>query len=157
MGTGYLYDVARLIATVSGLYATYCGDGDGATVTSLPENLNEKTPVAVVIDGSVEVTAASWQRQKVAPEVHVMVARNHGDGLGAAYELARSFRGPLLAAIQGGVTSTEIDSGSLVITGFRQIEDREWPRDSGRWYLSLPCELELKLNSAVSYLPPTRP
>lgn len=149
-GTGYLYDIARLVAGVAGLNGTYCGEGDGDTVRALPESLEDGTPAAVVLDGDEAVTAANWERHRSTPEIHVYVSRSAG--LGAGYELARSFKGPILAAVRAGVSSDEI--ASLVLTGYRQIETREWPVESGRWYFVLPVTLECVANVTVTYSPP---
>lgn len=149
MGTGYLYDLAAHLQPIAGLKGTYCGDGNGATVAAMPPALPD-TPAAVVLDGDQAVTAASWERSTIAPEAHIYVSQDKG--LGASYELARSFKPLVLARIRLAMTTTEI--ASVVLTSFRAIEDREWPLQSGRHYFVLPCVFEIKVNVATAYQPP---
>jgi hypothetical protein len=150
-GVGYLYDIARHVQPIAGLNATLCGEGDGSTVGELPRNLPD-TPAAVVLDGDEGVIPGNNERWQLAPEVHIYVAQDQG--LGAAYELARSFKPLLLARFQASITTTELVS--LVIREFRQIEDRAWPVDSERHYFVLPCVLEGRVDKQVTYNPPTR-
>lgn len=150
MGTGYLYDIAVHAAAIAGLKATHCGDGSGSTVTALPASL-EDSPAAVVFDGEHPVIPGNWERWTINPEIHIYVSQ--APSLGAAYELARSFKALVLARFRQSITTDEISS--LVVTSFRAIEDREWPIESGRHYFVLPCVLEAKVNVSTTYQPPT--
>ena len=152
MGTGYLYDIAAHIAPTTGLKGTYCGDGDGDDVGALPMNLPD-SPVAVVLDGEHGVISGQPERWQVEPEIHIYVA--YAEGIGAAYERARSFKSLLLARIRASITSAEIAHGSLVLLRFREIEDREWPAGSGKHYWVLPAVLQVRVNVSTTYFPPT--
>lgn len=150
MGTGYLYDIAVHVAVTAGLKGTYCGDGSGSTVDALPMSLPD-SPVAVVLDGEHPIIAGTWERWQLSPEVHIYVSQ--AEGLGAAYERARSFKALLLERLRASITTTEI--ASLVPMRFREIEDREWPVASGRHYWVLPFVMEARVNVSTTYQPPT--
>ncbi len=150
-GTGYLYDLARHIQPITGLKATFCGEGDGVNVKPLPMSLPD-SPVAVVLDGTEGVIPGNAERWQVVPEVHIYVSQ--AEGLGFAYERARSFKPLVLTRIQASMTTTEFDH--IVLTQFREIEDRVWPIDSTRHYFVLPCVFEGRVNKSVTYQPPTR-
>lgn len=152
MGSGYLYDIARHFEPLTGLAGTYCGDGDGDTVKAFPMSLPD-SPAAVVLDGEQGIIAGPAERWQISPELHIYVA--YAEGIGAAYERARSFKVPILVRVRASITSTEIATGSFVLMRFREIEDREWPIGSGRHYWVLPCEFQARVNVPTLYNPPT--
>jgi hypothetical protein len=153
MTAGYLYDIARHFAAVAGLKGTYCGagDGPGQPVQALPTSLPD-SPSLVVFDAEEGVVPGNAERWQVGAELHLYVSQ--AEGLGAAYERARSFKPLLLTRLQASITTTELNS--LVFTTFRPIEERAWPADSERRYFVLPCVLEGRVNKSVTYVPPTR-
>lgn len=135
MGADWLYNCARAVTDIEGIRAVHCGDGNSDYgVRPLPASL-PATPAIVVWEGEEGPSAngAGWERHPVNPEIAVYVAREAD--IGKSYELVRSFKRPVEAAIRarakayGTLERWEIGTWS-------RIEAEQWPPgEQSKWYL----------------------
>lgn len=147
MGTDWLYGVARSVVGISGIKAVHCGDGNSDFgIRPIPASL-PATPALVIWEGEEGPSAngQGWERHPVAPEISIYVAREAD--LGKAFELCRSFKRPVEAAVRARAKAYGLLE-RIEIGSWSRIEAEQWqPGDGKPWYFvtRLTCDGRLQL------------
>lgn len=148
--------VSDVFAMIPDLYRVYGVKGDDSDVKVVP--MSDQLPTGSVIgvlgyDGG-SIIPGSWERQEHTLDAAIWIPAPAGS-LDKAYTLAVAYVDRVMAVFPGhgqagGVGVSGIQS--VLVTGFDQIESREWADKEGeREYVVLPFTLEVTRSVARRY------
>jgi hypothetical protein len=131
------------------VYSGGSGDPERPLIKPMPEQLHETPAIVVLYRGTPAILLAgsAVQRETHKAQARVYIARAQ---LALAYSSLVDWPARIAAAIpeRGKLYDTV---SSCVMTDAEMPEGEEWPPGSGRWYLVLPVNFEVKTNSAIRY------
>lgn len=113
-----------------------------------------QVPAIVIGYGGAEIVPGSWERQTHTLSAAIWRSNDPLSGLDLVYDALVADVGRVINAFppRGKAYGVSVELQSVLVVSIGAIDGFEWPRDSDRWYLVLPFELEVIVNRAAAYV-----